>query len=816
MKELKTEKNGLDRSEAEARLSVYGKNRLTKKKQKNVASRFFSALADPMTLILLIAAVISFFSSKLSGEGVADSMMILAIVGANGVISVIQEHRADKALEALEKMSAPLCRVVRNGQKTEVRGEDVVPGDIVVLEKGDVVPCDCRLLESNGLACDESCLTGESVEVQKNVESTVGDGSDACVFGSTSVVLGHGVGVAVSTGMNTRVGRIAALLESEDEKTPLQKRLASLSVLLGKATVGICVLLMIFSVLRGMKLGEVFLTGISLSVAAIPEGLPAIVTVVLSVGVQTMARKNAIVKRLPAVETLGCADVICSDKTGTLTCNKMTVTETKGSISELETAFVLCNNRSSPTENALFEYVSPKRSEELQKEFTRVKEVPFDSKKKYMITVHKSKEGFLSVIKGAPDVIGSFCSEDRELLEKAVAEMTQKGLRVMGFGLCRTKNMPQEPRAIKFVPAGVCGISDPPRPEVPDAVRLCRQAGIKTVMITGDHPDTAKAVACSVGIAGNDCRVACENEVSSADERELCRLVKKCSVFARVTPESKLRIVKAFQKNGSIVAMTGDGVNDAPALKQADIGCAMGRGGTEVAREAADMILTDDNFATVVSAVREGRGVYRNIRRAVHFLLSCNIGELFSVFLAILLSFPPPLSAIQLLWVNLTTDSLPAIALGLEKTPSQVMKEKPKPKNASLFSFGEGARILLEGLFIGGIAVLAFVLGKSMGGTQKGSTMCFFVLAVSQLFHSFNMRSEQSVFSAGKAKNPFLTAAFFCCLCMMLLVLLIPGARELFGVARLSASELGICFCLSALPLVFCEIYKMFISKKLF
>ncbi len=815
--ELETTKQGLDRDEAEKRLRRYGKNRLEQKKQKNAVMRFFSAMSDPMTLVLLCAAVISYFTSRLSGEGAADSLMILTIVAANAIISVIQEQKADKALEALKKMSAPTCRVIRDGVPTTVPGEEVVPGDVIILDKGDVVPCDCRVLESYGLACNESCLTGESKEVHKTQFRTKNtDESANCLFGSSGVVLGRGVAVAVKTGMETEVGRIASLLSGKEEKTPLQKRLSSLSVMLGKVTVGICAVIFLFSLLKGMELREMFITGVSLSVAAIPEGLPAIVTVVLSVGVQTMAGKNAIVKKLPAVETLGSADVICSDKTGTLTCNRMTVTETMGDSSRLETAFALCNDCSSPTENALAEYLPKTRFDELQQQFPRVLEIPFDPKRKFMITVHKSGSGFLSVIKGAPDVISSFCAGKKTGFENEGEEMASRGLRVMGFGLCETDSLPKNAEKLTYRPVGICGITDPPRPEAAGAVKICRNAGIRTVMITGDHPHTARAIARSVGIAEEGGMVLTEKEVAAADPRQMQKLVKKCSVFARVTPESKLKIVKAFQKNGCTVAMTGDGVNDAPALKRADIGCAMGKSGTEVAKEAADMILTDDNFATVVSAVREGRGVYQNIRRAVHFLLSCNVGELFTVFLSILLSFPSPLSAIQLLWVNLTTDSLPAIALGLEKTHESVMKNRPNPKRSPLFSAGETVRMLMEGLLIGGLAVTAFAVGKAGGGFQKGRTMCFFVLAVSQLFHSFNMRCECSVFSKRKKKNPYLPIAFAVCLSMMLFVVLVPAARELFGVSALEKTDFCICFFLSAVPLAACEIYKFFTQKTSF
>ncbi len=765
-----------------------------------------------MTVVLLIAAAISFATSYISGEGFADPIIILLIVLINGLIAVIQESRAERSLEALKRMTSPETTVLRDGTAVRLQSALLVPGDVFLLEKGDIVPADARLIESNELLIDESALTGESVGVMKDHKAIPRKGcpiSEAAnsVFTSSHVISGRGKAVAVKTGMSTCVGEIAGMISGEAEKTPLQKRLAKLSVLLGNVTVGICAVIFVFSLFKGLDIGEMFMTSVSLSVAAIPEGLPAIVTVVLSAGVQTMANRKAVVKRLPAVETLGCAQIICSDKTGTLTCNKMTVESVFGDGPELKRAFALCNNDSSPTELALTNYCGD--AESIRALFPREAEIPFDSVKKYMLTVNRNQNGFTVYIKGAPDVIAKYCPEKAQIIENVTHEMTKNALRVMCFAKYETSQSPQNPLFGKFELIGLCGICDPPREEAAEAVRMCKKAGIRPIMITGDHPDTARAIAVKIGMIPKDGLVYTESEVGALGDREFQKIVEGCSVFARVTPSFKLRIVSALKSKGYVVAMTGDGVNDAPALKKADIGCAMGISGTEVAKESADMILTDDNFSTVVAAVKEGRGIYENIRRAVHFLLSCNIGELFTVFFSIIMSLPSPLSAIQLLWVNLTTDSLPAIALGLEKAADDVMEHAPIKPNSPLFGGVRVARIIFEGILIGTLATSAFVIGSNTSGFETGRTMCFLVLAVSQLFHSFNMRSEKSVFKKGKRKNPFVWIAFFFCLFLQTTVILIPQAAKLFGAVTLTLSEWAISLLLSYVPLVVCEIYKL-------
>ncbi len=813
-KRLKSGKNGLTSEEAKKKLEKNGKNELSEGRKKSFLRKYFESLCDRMTVVLLIAAAISFATSYISGEGYADPIIILLIVLVNGLIAVIQENRAEKALEALKRMSSPETSVLRDGRVTRIPSSQLVEGDVFLLEKGDVVPCDARLLDSNELLIDESALTGESAGVYKDYtsrpkqKSPVSEASNS-VFTSTAVISGRGKALAVKTGMRTCVGEIAEMINTDSEQTPLQKRLARLSLLLGNITLGICVVIFIFSLIKGMDVGEMFMTSVSLSVAAIPEGLPAIVTVVLSAGVQTMARKKAVVKRLPAVETLGCAGVICSDKTGTLTCNKMTVSEVYALSDELYKAFALCNNDSSPTETALTDYLP--NASEIRAQYPRVSEIPFDSVKKYMLTVNKTPKGYTVYVKGAPDVVASLCDMSaRSVIEQKTSLWTKDALRVMCFASYDCKVLPQNPISYSFNLLGLCGIYDPPRPEAREAVAVCKRAGIRTVMITGDHPETARAVAVKLGMTDTDGLVYTEKELSSLNDREFAKAVSRCNVFARVTPSFKLKVVSVLKASGQVVAMTGDGVNDAPALKRADIGCAMGISGTEVAKESADMILTDDNFSTIVSAVREGRGIYENIRRAVHFLLSCNIGELFTVFLSIILSMPSPLSAIQLLWVNLTTDSLPAIALGLEEAQDSVMEHPPVPPDAPLFSAKRVLRILFEGLLIGTLAVSAFALGCNMQGFSTGRTMCFVVLGMSQLFHSFNLRSEKSVFSKGIKKNPFVLLAFVFCLLLQSLVVLIPYACGIFGVVPLALNEWAVCVGLSVCPLLMSEIYKRF------
>ena len=642
---LSTSPVGLTSAEASKRLAENGKNLLEQKKKKGIIARFLSALTDKMIIILLISAAVSYAASVISGEKNIDPVLILIIVFLNTTIGMIQESRAEKALEALRSLSSPESVVIRDEKAVRIRSEDIVKGDIVLLEKGCFVPADIRLTDINELQIDESALTGESFGVMKHTERISAENAHITekhnmAWSGTAIIAGKGRGVVVATGMETYVGKIAKMLNVETTvKTPLQQRLTRVSGILGNAALFICAVIFVLSIIEGLPVDEMFLTSVSLSVAAIPEGLPAIVTIVLSVGVQVMAKKKAVVKRLPAVETLGCASVICSDKTGTLTQNKMTVTEVYGDKRKLSLLFILCNDLSSPTENALYDYAKKiiPDTDSIVNKYGRISEIPFDSKKKLMITTHRYNNRLITYIKGAPDVLFPLCKSNISAAERAVTDMASRALRVMAFGKYESSSPPANPLSISYELVGLCGMLDPPRPEVYEAVAVCKRAGIRPVMITGDHLDTAVAIGKSIGIYsdGDECHT--EKELSGLDDIQLSEAVKNCTIFARTTPEFKVKIVDAYQRNGMVVAMTGDGVNDAPALKKADIGCAMGIGGTDVAKEAADIILTDDNFSTIVEAVRQGRGIYSNIKKAVHFLLSCNIGEILTVFFAILL-----------------------------------------------------------------------------------------------------------------------------------------------------------------------------------
>lgn len=815
---LGTSADGLSADEARARLEKDGKNVLESGRKKGIIRSFLSSLCDRMTVVLFLAAAASYAASRMAGETDWDFVIILAIVAVNSVISVYQERRAEKAIEALRKLGTPSAFVIRDGREQEVSSEDIAVGDVIVLRKGLIVPADARVIQQNELITDESSLTGESVAVNKNAlplkekELHITEQSNM-VFSSCPVLGGNGRAVVTAVGMDTCVGKIASLLHGEqDSKTPLQERLARIGTMLGNAAMIICVLIFAFSLLRGMPFAEMFLTSVSLAVAAIPEGLPAIVTVMLSIGVQKMAKHKAIVKHLTSVETLGCASVICSDKTGTLTLNKMTVVETFGDDSLLYRLFLLCNDRASPTETALAEKAE---SEHAHVSEPRVAEVPFDSSRKYMITVHRTAKGYLSVLKGAPDVIFPMCAHVDGEARAKVGEMAEKALRVMGFAWCESGSPTSDPSAQRFIFCGLAGLADPPRPESASAVRDCRRAGIKVVMITGDHASTAAAIARKIGICSDTDKAITEAELRRMDEHGLHKAILSHTVFARTTPEFKLKIVKELQAAGHVVAMTGDGVNDAPALKAADIGCAMGRGGTDVAKEASDLILADDNFATIVGAVKQGRGIYANIRRTVRFLISCNIGEIITVFAAIAARLPSPLAAVQLLWVNLVTDSLPAIALGLERTDDDVMRRPPVKKGQGMFSFSDVLSILFDGILIGILALSAYISGCAAGGHVTGSTMAFLVLSLSQLFHSYNMRSEKSLFEIGAFSNGMINLSFLICGALQLAVVLFAPLRSVFGTAELSTVQWITVSALSFVPVAVSEIRKALMRKKM-
>lgn len=852
--ELNTDaKDGLSSRQANEKLAVYGRNTLREKKKTPMIVKFFLQFNDFMIIILFAAAGISFFTSVLHGHAdYADPIIILLIVVLNAVLGLAQESKAQKSLDALKSLSKPTCKVIRGGAHLVIPAEELVPGDLVRLEAGDIVPADCRLIEAHNLKAEESALTGESVPVEKDEhvvaadEPPVGDRRNMLFFGS-SVVYGRGLAVVVETGMKTEVGKIAEMIQGDTPETPLQKKLAQTGKMLGIGALAICVVIFLLGVMRKIPPFDMFMTSVSLAVAAIPEGLPAIVTIMLAIGVQRMAKCNAVIRKLPAVETLGSASVICSDKTGTLTMNKMKVVDYScDNKVEMMKCMLLCNDCiieedrhkkmviGDPTEtalvNAAFEMGMDKPDADA--EFPRAAEIPFDSKRKLMTTIHKSGGKYLQITKGAPEFLIDKCgyylecgtkqkmtADKRRAILEDNAAMAGKALRVIAVSVSEHKNLPVEvtPERCEtdLTYIGLCGMIDPPREEAAAAVLICQNAGIKPVMVTGDHKDTASAIAREIGIMRHGDLALSGDSLNRMTDAELEARVMDYSVFARVSPEHKMRIVKAFQKNGHIVAMTGDGVNDAPALKAADIGCAMGIAGTDVAKEAAAMVLTNDDFATIVKAVKEGRGIYANIRKAVHFLLSSNIGEILTILTAIVMGWESPLLAIQLLWVNLVTDSLPAIALGVDRAPAEIMTEKPE-KHQSLFDGGLWQRIGLEGGMIGLLSIIAFAVGKLFftGGLTTGRTMAFATLSISQLVHAFNVRSKKTVFRAESFENRYLIGAFFIGLILQVSVIMLPSAAALFKVIPLSTSEWSVVALLSLMPVFIVELEKRFMWRE--
>ncbi len=820
---LGSSEEGLSLAVAEERIAQFGENALTEKKQPNLFLRFLAQLNDFMVMVLIAAAVISFVSGFLRGEAdIAEPIIIITIVVLNACLGLFQESRAKKALDALKKMSAPTALVIREGTQERIDAAKLVPGDIVILSAGDYVPADARLIEAINLKADESSLTGESLPVDKSLltlpsEINVSERNNM-VFSGTFVSFGRGKAVVTATGMETEVGHIAHMLMNEGTgETLLQKQLDQTGKVLGLGALGICAFIFLIGILGGNSGWDMFMTSVSLAVAAIPEGLPAIVTVMLALGVVRMSRQNAIIRKLPAVETLGATTVICSDKTGTLTQNKMTVVDTWGEDERLLIYAALCNNslgNGLATEKALIDAAKLKGilKEEVDKQYPRVREIPFDSERKMMTTVHQVPEGYLVITKGAPERIMKICTDPVSTLSIATNknnEMAEKALRVIAVSYKITKHIDENSLESGQILVGLMGLVDPPRPEVSLSVKQCREAGIKAVMITGDHLKTAMAIAGKIGILG---RGIDGDGLKRMTDEELERQVYEYSVFARVTPADKVRIVKAFQKRNAIVAMTGDGVNDAPALKAADIGCAMGSG-TDVAKGAADMVLADDNFSTIVSAVREGRGIYSNIRKATHFLLSSNIGEIITIMAAIVLGFTTPLLAIHLLWVNLVTDSLPAIALGLDPSDKDIMKKRPFDRQNSLFSGGLWTRIVLEGLMIGGLSLVAFFVGGiyDTGDVPLiGRTMAFATLSISQLVHAFNMRSEDSIFDLDLLSNPYLIGAFCVGLLLQVSVIAFPVLGAYFKVVPLNPLQWFTVAALSISPLFIVESQKAF------
>ena len=846
LQDLNTSAQGLTTQEAEKRLAEGGRNKLAEGKKTSLVVRFFQQMADPMILVLLAAAVLSAITSAYSGESPADVFIILFVVILNSVLGVVQESKAENAIEALKTMAAAQSRVLRDGQIAVVASEELVPGDVILLEAGDAVPADARLLECASLKAEESALTGESVPVTKRPDTlpagdiALGDRKNMVYMGST-IAYGRGTAVICQTGMNTEMGKIAdALTQAKDEATPLQQKLASLSKILTWLVMIICVVIFVVNFLRAGTLSaavaiDSFMLAISLAVAAIPEGLVAVVTIVLSIGVTRMAKRNAIIRRMTAVETLGCAQVICSDKTGTLTQNKMTVVDSWGSDTQLlARAMSLCSDAEldetnqavgEPTECALvnYAYTLGLHKNDLKAERPRVAEAPFDSMRKMMSTLHAEDGHVVQYTKGAPDEILQRCDriltetgvrpiteEDRQAVAAANRDMAGRALRVLAAAERSYDSLPADtsPAALEqgMIFVGLCGMIDPVRPEVRDAVAQCRTAGIRVVMITGDHIDTAIAIARDLDILQDPSQAIRGQELNKLSDEELDAVIDRYTVYARVQPEHKVRIVESWKRKGKIVAMTGDGVNDAPSIKAADIGVGMGITGTDVTKSAADMILADDNFSTIVSAVEEGRKIYSNIRRSIQFLLSSNFSEVIGIFAATMMGFTL-LEPTHLLWINLITDSLPALALSME-SGGDVMHDPPRDSKEGIFAGGVGIDVVYQGVLVAILTLVAYFVGHWMEAGEwaivnspDGTTMAFLTLNMAEIFHAFNMRSRRHSIFTMKKQNKFLWGAALVALLLTGVVIYVPVLAELFDFTSISLVEY-----LTAMVLAFCII----------
>ena len=827
---------GLSDSEVLKRQIQYGKNELENSKKEGIIVKFFKQFNDFMIIILIMASIVSAGVSWYQGENdYIDSIIIIAIVVLNAIMGVLQEAKAEKSIESLKKMTPQMSKVIRNGKEIEVPSETLTVGDVVILEAGNRVPADARIIENFNFKVEESSLTGETEAVEKDgvvickKGIPLGDIVNMVFMGST-VVNGHARVVVTEIGMDTKVGKIAnMIIENESPETPIQKKLNQVGKILGVICLVICLVIFVIGIIKKIPPMEMFMTSVGLAVAAIPEGLPAIVTIMLSIGVTKMAKRNSIIRKLPAVETLGSSNVICSDKTGTLTQNKMKVVEIKAENPNfaMELATMCTDSKleinngkvevvGEPTEMALVEaaYINKLDKNTLYQSMPRVNEIPFDSTRKMMTTIHKLENGkYRAITKGAPDVLFKKCiGINKEKIASENEKMANKALRVIAVAYKDIEHLPNKIESnsmenhLTFV--GLIGMIDPPREGVKEAVETCKKAGIKTVMITGDHIATAKAIAEKIGIFSKKDKAITGEELDKLNQEKFEKEIQDYTVFARVTPEHKVRIVKAWQKNGAVVAMTGDGVNDSPALKSADIGIAMGKGGTDVAKNAADMILVDDNFVTIVDAVKQGRNIYDNIRKAIHFLIATNIGEIVTIFMGLVLGLQSPLLAIQLLWINLVTDSLPAIAIGLEPPEKDIMERKPVDSKKGIFADGLWSKIILEGIMIGMLTLIAFSIGNKYYGVEVGRTMAFISMGLLELVHSFNIKSEKSIFKVGILENKFLIGSFILGIFVQTIVVFIPALADIFNVTNLTQTQWLITLGISILPIPIMELQK--------
>ncbi len=862
--ELDSSENGLSSAEAQKRLEARGKNKLKEPAKESLIKRFFGQMADPMIIILLAAAAISGVLAVMQGESFADVIIILAVVVVNAVLGVYQENKAEKAIEALQEMSAATSKVLRDGKLVTIHSEELVPGDVILLEAGDAIPADGRLLTSASLKIEEAALTGESVPVLKFIDAinlvdetkdvTLGDRKNMVYMGST-VVYGRGTAVITATGMDTEMGKIAdALATAEEGQTPLQIKMSQLSKILTWLVLGICALVFVVQLLRagGFTVEVVldsFIIAVSLAVAAIPEGLVAVVTMVLSIGVTNMSKRNAIIRKLTAVETLGCAQIICSDKTGTLTQNKMTVVDYFGTDEKkLASAMALCSDAEldesgkvtgEPTEAALVAWANKLGADKttLKARFLRCGEAPFDSTRKLMSTVHVNGSGCIQYTKGAPDVLIGKCAyyidsdgrrvpmtdEYRAEILRANKAMADRALRVLACAerVWDAKPVNFEPETLEqeLCFMGLCGMIDPVRPEVVDAIAECREAGIRPIMITGDHIDTAVAIAKELGILTDGSEAITGAQLNEMSDEEFEQKFKNISVYARVQPEHKTRIVNAWRKAGYVTAMTGDGVNDAPSIKSADIGVGMGITGTDVTKNAADMVLADDNFATIVGAVEEGRRVYGNIRKAIQFLLGSNMSEVLSIFFATILGFTI-LEPVHLLWINLVTDCFPALALGMEKAEPDVMRRRPRDAKAGIFAGGMGFDIAYQGLLVTLLIMVSYFVGHfietgvwEITNSADGTTMAFLTMSMAEIFHSFNMRSQRgSIFTLG-THNRALVFAAIGSLIATTLVCEVPFLANAFDFTAVDFNEYLIAIALGACIIPLVELVKLIQRK---